>query len=96
MDKKSDSDAGTIQAMLERMQKFRLPRALAIKARVDAGEQLGDNDMQFLKTVLDDTSSAQSLAARNPEYQQLVARMVGLYNEITRKGLENEQNKPTK
>jgi hypothetical protein len=93
---KSDRDAGTIQALLERMQKFRLPRALAIKTRVDAGETLSDNDMDFLKHVLEDASSVQGLAARNPEYQALAVRMIGLYNEITAKGLENEQNKPPK
>ena len=93
---KSDSDTGTIQAVLERLQKFRLPRALAIKARVDAGETLDNNDLQFLKLVFEDASSAQGLAARNPEYQALVTRMIGLYDEITRKGLENEKTKPTK
>jgi hypothetical protein len=92
----SDRDAGTIQTVLDRLQKFRLPRALAIKARVDAGEPLDNNDMQFLKLVLEDASSAQGLAARNPEYQALVARMIGLYDEITRKALENEKTKPTK
>jgi hypothetical protein len=94
MDEKSD--AGTIQALLERLQKIRLPRALAIKTRVDAGGRLSDCDMQFLKLVLEDATNAQGLAARNPEYQALAARMVGLYNEITRRGLENEQANPTK
>ena len=93
---KSDRDAGTIQALLERLEKFRLPRAQAIKARVDAGEALSDNDMQFLKSVFEDASSAQGIAARHPEYQALAAKMIGLYDEITRKALENEQNKPRK
>jgi len=94
MDKESDRDAGTIQALLERLEKFRLPRALAIKARVDAGERLSDNDMQFLKSVFEDASSAQPLAVRHSEYQALVVRMISLYDEITRKAVENEQSKP--
>ena len=52
MDKQSDNDAATIQVVLERLEKFRLPRALAVKARVDAGEALNDSDIQFLKQAL--------------------------------------------
>ena len=93
MTKKTDSDAGTIQAVLERLQKYRLPRALAVKARVDAGELLSSNDIQFLKQALADAHAGQGVAQRNPEYQALAAQMVGLYDEITRKALENEQGK---
>ncbi len=96
MTKQPDTDAGTIQALMERLQKFRLPRALAIKARVDNGEKLNDSDMQFLKGVLEDASSTHALAARNKDYQALAVQMVGLYDEITRKALENEQAKPSK
>ena len=92
MSKETD-DAGTIQAVLERLEKFRLPRAMAIKARVDQGERLSDNDMQFLKRVLQDAQGAQAVAERNPQYQTLVVRVIGLYDEITRKALENEQSK---
>ena len=90
---KSDQDAGTIQALLERLQKFRLPRALDLKKRVDAGEPLNDEDMTFLKRVFEDAAGAQKLAARNPELQTLVVRLVGLYDEITKKALENEDRK---
>ena len=49
MPPESKDDAGTIQVLLERLEKWRLPRALELKARVDAGQRLNDNDIQFLK-----------------------------------------------
>lgn len=93
MKKGADDDAGTIQVILERLEKFRLPRALAIKARVDQGEPLHEDDVQFLKRVFEDAHSAQTLGAQHPEYQALIVKVVGLYDEITRKALENEQRK---
>jgi hypothetical protein len=93
MTKKPDADAGTLQAILERLEKFRLPRAQAIKARVDKGESLSDNDIQFLKQALDDAQSVQGVVARHPEVQALAKQIVGLYDEITRKALENEKGK---
>jgi hypothetical protein len=85
------TDAGTIQAMLQRLTTFRLPRALEIKKRVDKGERLNDNDMQFLKQVFDDAASARTLAERHEELKPLVAQVTSLYDEITRKAMANEQ-----
>ena len=90
--KKTDDNMGTIQALLDRLNNTRLPRALAIKERVDRGEKLGDHDIHFLDEVIQDSRKAQSFVDENPEYQSLVNKMIGLYNEITRKALENEQN----
>lgn len=86
----SPKDAGTIQVLLERLNTQRLPRALDLKSKVDRGERLEEHDMQFLKSVFEDAGSAQTLAAKHPEFQPLVARLISLYGEITRKGLENE------
>jgi len=83
-------DAGTIQALLERLDKLRLPRMLALKERVDGGEKLTREDLDFLKLALEEGQQAKQLVAKHPEYQPLASRLVSLYAEITRKALENE------
>jgi hypothetical protein len=89
----SKKDAGTIQVLMNRLDTERLPRALDLKKKVDRGERLDEQDTQFLNRVLEDAGTAQELAAKHPKFQPLVTRLISLYSEITRKGLENEQKK---
>jgi hypothetical protein len=95
--RESTKDAGTIQVLLERLNSDRLPRALALKAKVDKGERLEDHELQFLEGVFQEIGGVQGLINRHPEYQDLVGRLASLYAEITGKALENEKNpkKPT-
>ena len=86
-------DAGLLAVIVERMQEQRLPRALDLKAKVDQGGFLEDLDIEFLDKVFADTSELKPLLARHPEYNDLAARKMGLYREITTKALENEQGK---
>jgi hypothetical protein len=86
-------EAGTIQVMLQRLNEFRLPKALDLKKKVDRGEKLDNYDIEFLEAVLTDAASAQSLISKHPELQPLVGKLMSLYSEITTKGLENEQKK---
>ncbi|MGH8471409.1 MAG: hypothetical protein ACREVJ_02890 [Gammaproteobacteria bacterium] len=84
-------DLGLITVLLERLETQRLPRALALKDKVDRGELLDDFDIGFLEEVFADTSNVRPLVARHPEYQKLAARMMDLYKQITDKALQNEK-----
>lgn len=86
-----DKDTGTIAALMIRFREYRLPRAMRMLDRVNAGETLMDNDIAFLKRVFDDAKANQQLAKRNPEYKELVSRAVALYEEIVAKAMENEK-----
>lgn len=85
-------DRGIAQVMLMRLENDRLPFALKLKAKVDRGERLSDYDTRFLKTVMQESRDAVRQAEKVPEYKNLVQRMADLYEEITRKASENEQN----
>ena len=75
-------DAGVAQTLLDRMSNQRLPRALELKEKVDAGETLSEYDLNFLEEVFKDAQSIQPMVERHPEYQQLVSRAIHLYKEI--------------
>ncbi len=89
----SSQDLGVVTVLLERLEQQRLPRALALKERVDRGEVLDEFDIAFLEQVFADVNSSRALVERHPEYHELVGRMASLYKAITDKALENEQKK---
>lgn len=84
-------DAGMIQQLLKRLNEDRLPEALRLKEKVSRGECLDDFEIRFMKSVLEDTSQAWRLAARYPEYQDLIDRVATLYCDITERAAENQQ-----
>ena len=85
------SDEGTIIALLERFRRQRLPMALEIRARVDAGETLTEHDIAFLEQVFEDVRDVQPLLSRHPELSKIAAQTSALYKEITDKALANER-----
>ncbi len=87
----SSKDVAVIATLVMQFETQRLPRALALKDKVDHGEPLDDWDTAFLDEVLHDAIQFKPLVDQHPEYQALYARAAHLYMEITEKGLENAQ-----
>lgn len=83
-------DRGVIQVLLDRLNEQRLPRLLALKDRVDAGEPLTSADLDFLQQVAEDAARVKPIIDRNPEYQALASRVLQLFADISDKALENE------
>jgi hypothetical protein len=86
--------SGVIAVLAKRMVDERLPKALALKERVERGEVLNDLDLDFLEQVLGDANTVLPLAREDPRVLELAGRMMTLYREITAKALANEQARP--
>jgi len=86
-------ETGVIAVLAKRMVEERLPKALALKKRVDGGEVLNDLDLAFLEQVVKDAQSIDPKIKDDPRVKDIAARMLALYTEITTKALENEQAK---
>jgi hypothetical protein len=91
IDEPKPEDIGLATVLIERFHKLILPRALDIKAKVDRAEKLDDFDLDFLENLLKDAEQIKPHVDRAPAYQSLYTRAISLYEEITKKGLENEQ-----
>ena len=88
---KSSENIGVVLALVERFTEQRLPRAIALKARVEQGERLSERDIAFLDKVLRDANQIMPMVDKHPEWQSIAVRAISLYKEITEKALENEK-----
>ncbi|MFB1489178.1 MULTISPECIES: hypothetical protein [unclassified Thiocapsa] len=82
---------GVLEALLERFERQRLPRILALKQQVDEGGKLRAGDIDFLTEVLADAQHNAHLISEVPHCKDLYSRVVHLYRDITEKALVNEQ-----
>lgn len=89
-------DKGVILVLLERFTKYRLPRAMALKEKVDRGEVLSKRDHDLLKRVQEDRRMMGKYVARNPEVKELAENAGRLWDEIVAKDRENQKNAPKK
>ncbi|VAW60164.1 hypothetical protein MNBD_GAMMA11-59 [hydrothermal vent metagenome] len=88
----STTDIGLLEALVERLEKERLPRLLDLKKIINAGESLNDFDLEYLERSIKDAVSNKPLAERHPELQTLAMEIIHLYKYISEKALENEKN----
>jgi hypothetical protein len=86
-------ELGVIAVLAKRMVEERLPKALALKERVDRGEVMNELDLNFLEQVVHDANTVMPMMKDDARVMQVAARMMQLWKEITTKALENEQAK---
>ena len=84
-------ETGVIAVLAKRMVEERLPKALALKERVDKGDVLNELDLNFLEQVVTDAATLKPMMRDNPRVLEVAGRMSELYKEITAKALANEQ-----
>jgi hypothetical protein len=92
-EKRDRRDRGTILALLNRFNKQRMPRAVALKEKVDAGELLNDSDLRIVREVQNESNQIRGLLERHPEYIELAAGAIEMWNEIREKDAENRKAK---
>lgn len=93
MDKHSADDREMITALAKQFSEQHFPRAMKIKKRVFSGEKLSDFDLAFLEKIFKDAKYILRFADKHPEHQELVAKALQMYTDITEKALENENKK---
>jgi len=89
-DKTAQDDLGLIVTLLDRMRTQRLPRALDLKAKVDAGGTLDSFDIDYLHEVFTDANGLRPLWERHPELNNIAGQLIALYHDITERALANE------
>ena len=92
-EKRDRIDKGTIQALLLRFNTQRLPRAEAMKEKVDAGELLNDSELRLIRAVHNDAIQIRGLLERHPEYKELAAGALEMWNQIREKDAKNRKAK---
>jgi hypothetical protein len=88
----SEDELAVIYLLIERFEKQRLPRLLAIKQRVDKGGLLSESDILFMYEIAQDAQRSKRLIDRHPEWHKFCAEVIHLFEEVAGKVLDNEKH----
>lgn len=84
-------ETGVSQVLAEQFVKYRLRFLLKVEAEVDSGHCLDDGEIELLSRIVERAHSFNRLVHEHPEYEELVAKVINLVNQITDKALANEK-----
>ena len=84
-------DTGIIIVLLQRFEKQRLPRIVAMEQRLNNGDNLSEFDIAYLSESLHDARKLLPYLDRHQEYRPLFAKVMHYYKEITDTAVSNEK-----
>ncbi|TDG14082.1 hypothetical protein E2F43_11395 [Seongchinamella unica] len=82
-------ETGVSQVLVEQFVNYRLRYLLKVEAEVDRGQPLDDGEIEILSRVVKRAHDFKDFVHEFPEYEELVAKMINLVDEITDKALVN-------
>lgn len=85
------NDTAIIQVILDRFEKYRLPRIMEIKEKTDNGETLNEFEIAFLSEAIHDARSLLPVMDRHPEYEPLLSRVIHYYKLVCDQAVANAE-----
>ncbi len=85
-------DEAVLETLIERFDKYRLPRLMDIRDKVNQGGVLSEYDIEFLEQAFKDSrQNKHYIEAADDEIKAIMMKILTIYKEITEKALQNEQ-----
>jgi len=84
-------ELGIVESVLVDFNLHRLPRLLSLQRHASRGDVINEYDMHFLTETMEKSRGSPKFAELHPEFRTIVAEIANLYEDITRKALENEK-----
>ncbi|MFW1676586.1 hypothetical protein ACFVYJ_02235 [Pontibacter sp. JAM-7] len=83
MDQRTNQLTGSAAVLIIHFEEKLLPKAFALKERLEQDADLEDQDIAFLEQLFGQVQNLQSLAHNQPEIQPFAAGVVSLYQSLT-------------